>query len=882
MSGTEKNTFLENNLTPDDKPKNYQLSEGDEFGKYVNEQVAAFTEEEQNIFGKIFQHALTATMDKPSQKWLKQAKELIKALKRGRYKQVIQEVLDLAVTMKVTEVVETTEYKGRTTHYTHQAYFTDKNALVLKGLIWTVVAYCDRKNLLTLAQLTERAFQEIPGQGAVAARPAAAGVGNACIFVLGNSKMEEGVNHLIHLKSSIRQESTQKIIQKYIEVASKKLGLAQPYHLSEGDEFGKYVNAKIAALEGEERVVFYGVFQHALTATASKPSSSWLMQVKTLIKSLKKDRYKQVMQDILGFATELTITEVTEIHAFSGRQYTVHKYFTDKNKALLKGLVWTMVAFHDRVSLLILARLTEFAFQTIPDVGPAASGVGNACIYVLAHSKGVEGVSYLSRLKLKIRQNNTQKLIQQYIDEAAKKLGISTIGLEELSVPDFGLIEGKKTVAFDDYQLELAITGIGKTQLTWYKPDGNPQKSVPAFVKSTQQHKDRLKRLKDEIKQIQKYSTAQRDRIDRLFIQNHIWSYETFQTYYLEHGLVCTIARKLIWTLTTDGQKTEAVFHKDQWEDVQGKSVEVGPETQVVLWHPIHSDTDTILAWRDRLEALEIRQPMKQAYREVYLLTEAEANTRMYSNRMAAHILKQHQFKALTSLRGWKYSLMGTYDDGRDNTIASFSLPEHGIEAEYWINEIHADDAFNDAGIWLYVATDQVRFVNKESGEVLQMVDIPKIVLSEVMRDVDLFVGVCSVGNDPEWRDNGGIPQYRDYWTSYSFGDLTEVAQTRKKVLETLIPRLKIKNIAAVDGRFLKVKGKVRNYKIHIGSTNILMEPNDQYLCIVPDRKSTTKSDNIFLPFEGDQGLSIVLSKAFLLAEDDKITDRSILSQLKR
>ena len=34
------------------------------------------------------------------------------------------------------------------------------------------------------------------------------------------------------------------------------------------------------------------------------------------------------------------------------------------------------------------------------------------------------------------------------------------------------------------------------------------------------------------------------------------------------------------------------------------------------------------------------------------------------------------------------------------------------------------------------------------------------------------------------------------------------------------------------------------------------------------------------LPFEGDNTLSVILSKAFLLADDDKIKDRSILSQI--
>jgi hypothetical protein len=45
---------------------------------------------------------------------------------------------------------------------------------------------------------------------------------------------------------------------------------------------------------------------------------------------------------------------------------------------------------------------------------------------------------------------------------------------------------------------------------------------------------------------------------------------------------------------------------------------------------------------------------------------------------------------------------------------------------------------------------------------------------------------------------------------------------------------------------------------------------------------SRGKVDNVFLPFEGDIRLSEILSKAFLLAADTKIRDRTILQQLNR
>ena len=158
---------------------------------------------------------------------------------------------------------------------------------------------------------------------------------------------------------------------------------------------------------------------------------------------------------------------------------------------------------------------------------------------------------------------------------------------------------------------------------------------------------------------------------------------------------------------------------------------------------------------------------------------------------------------------------------------------------------------------------------------------VPPLVLSEVLRDVDLFVGVASVGNDPTWLDNGREVRYHDYWRGYAFGDLSETAKTRREVLAQLIPRLKIAARCRLSERFLHVRGDIRSYKIHLGSGNIMMEPNDQYLCIVPARGTTTGAEGTrFVPFEGDGTLAIILSKALLLAEDTKITDPTITRQL--
>jgi hypothetical protein len=273
-----------------------------------------------------------------------------------------------------------------------------------------------------------------------------------------------------------------------------------------------------------------------------------------------------------------------------------------------------------------------------------------------------------------------------------------------------------------------------------------------------------------------------------------------------------------------------------------------------------------------------VSQPFKQAHREVYLLTDAERHTDTYSNRFAGHVLRQHQFHALCGARGWKNKLRLMVDDVFPP--ASKELPLFGLRADFWIEGVGDDFGTDttDAGSYLHVATDQVRFFR--GAEALTMEEVPPLAFTEVMRDVDLFVGVASVGNDPQWHDRGEAG-FGHYWHTYSFGDLSETARTRREVLEGLIPRLKIAGQCALNEKFLIVRGRIRTYKIHLGSGNILMEPNDQYLCIVPGRGQGGSEGNLFLPFEGDGTLSVILSKAFLLAEDDRIKDPTIVRQIR-
>ncbi|MFP2995192.1 DUF4132 domain-containing protein [Spongiivirga sp. MCCC 1A20706] len=669
-------------------------------------------------------------------------------------------------------------------------------------------------------------------------------------------------------------------IEEILFSVSGQEGAINPFSFRK-DEFGQYANTQLAKSSDSLQKVLHPVLHNCIKISGSKPTKKFLKQTDELLSKENYKVYKEFIASLCEKVIDLDPVRKTQSYTYQNEEqfYYTYQFIDASNLNTLKGLVWTMVKFHDSKSLALLSKLTEKCFKKIPGEGPTAAALGNACIYVLANTKGTEGIGHLTVLKQRIKQTSTKKLIEKYIVELSNKLGMSKSDIEQTVVPEFGLENGYKIVVFDDYNFEIKIERIGKVANAWIKPDGKIQKSIPAFVKSNKSLSNRLKKSKAEIKEIQKFVTSQRDRLDDLFIEEKEISYEAFYQYYFNHGLVSFIARKLIWRISKKEKSVDAIWIENKWVDQYNKEVDfIDNNCTFQLWHPIYAETDEVLRWRQLLIDHQIVQPLKQAFREIYILTPAEVNTKTYSNRMASHIVKQHQFNTLAKLRNWQYQLIGAWDHGSD-CIARKHLDKWNLTAEYWTNEIYDDGQINDAGILLYMSTDQVRFTKGE--EPLDLIDVPKIVFSEIMRDVDLFVGVCSVGNDPEWQDNGGLPQYRDYWQSYSFGDLTEVAKTRKTILENLVPRLKIKDVSTIEGRFLRVKGKLRTYKIHIGSTNILMEPNDQYLCIVPSGVKNT-TDKLYLPFEGDRGLSVILSKAFLLAEDDTIIDPTITRQIKK
>ncbi|MER6080935.1 DUF4132 domain-containing protein [Streptomyces sp. NPDC001833] len=545
--------------------------------------------------------------------------------------------------------------------------------------------------------------------------------------------------------------------------------------------------------------------------------------------------------------------------------YVVHQNDGD----LARGVVWAAALTGGPAAVQHLGALALRTGGPGTDVIEDLKLAG-AAINALAETGDPASLEALWRLQSRIEHRALRKQLHTALVTAAGKQGITAEQLIERSVPDHGLAqEGSPERELGGHRVRLAIEETATVRLTFTRPDGGSSRTAPVAVKDG--FPDELRELKALAKEVRGTLAGERARLEALMSAGREWPYDEWCRYYRDHPVTGVLVRGLIWEF----QNAEDAV--GEWRAAAPMAEPPGRPERVRLWHPIRASADDIRAWRERLVAERLRQPFKQAFREIYLLTPAEEETGVYSNRFAAHIVHYRQLYALFKERGWQANFLGRYDGGHDGKArAEFGDGE-------WRACFHHEPAADDDGGYApeHAATDQVRFERRDGRRwrEVPLTEVPPLVFSEAMRDVDLFVGVTSIAADPDWSDRGE-DRYAAYWRTATFGALTASAEVRREALARILPRLKIAERCTLDGRFLLVRGDLRTYRIHLGSANILMEPDDAYLCIVPARPSSSNG-KVFLPFEDDR-LALILSKAFLLAADTEITDESILMQIKR
>jgi hypothetical protein len=565
-------------------------------------------------------------------------------------------------------------------------------------------------------------------------------------------------------------------------------------------------------------------------------------------------------------------------------QHPLDPQSPDPDADALKQLIW-LVGTTGESAAAPLGRFAQRCFVKVPNIGARSVKLGNAALAALGLVEPpTAGAAELDRLRQRVKYPSALKQIEAALALAAKRAGMTAEDLAELAVPEFDLgADGRVHAMTDAGGVTLALTEGRRVMLTWHGAvahDAGGKELAAPPVALKQADPALVKDFTERRRALEAMLAGQIARIEGFYHQDRSWDGTAWTARYVRHGLLGPLSRRLIWQVARDDGSTASVLPTQAGlVDAAGDAVHLGATDRVRLWHPIDAGVDQVLAWRAAIVARGIVQPFKQAHREIYRLTDAERATGTYSNRFAGHILRQHQMLELAKARGWTGTLQGGFDNAND---PAKDFKAHGMRVEYAVAPILGrDDDMSHTGIALRVATDRVMFRELAAGgRLVALTSVPPVVLSEALRDVDLFVGVASLGADPAWTDGGPAGRFGDYWRSFAQAELEESGKMRHATLAALLPRLNIAAQCVLEARHLVVRGRRNTYRIHIGSGSVFFEPAGQYLCIVPDRRG--RDGEVPLPFEGDAMLSLIISKATMLVRDDLIKDTSILSQLGR
>ena len=153
-----------------------------------------------------------------------------------------------------------------------------------------------------------------------------------------------------------------------------------------------------------------------------------------------------------------------------------------------------------------------------------------------------------------------------------------------------------------------------------------------------------------------------------------------------------------------------------------------------------------------------------------------------------------------------------------------------------------------------------VTFTHRKTGVEIRIADVPDIVFSEVMRDVDLAVSVAHAGGvDPE--------------ASHS------TVEMRGAILSFVLPMFRLTNVR-IEGHHAIINGKLAEYSIHLGS-DVVHQLGGTMIPVLPVHSQ--HRGKVFLPFvDDDPKTAEIIAKVLLFAEDDKIKDPMILSEITR
>ena len=387
----------------------------------------------------------------------------------------------------------------------------------------------------------------------------------------------------------------------------------------------------------------------------------------------------------------------------------------------------------------------------------------------------------------------------------------------------------------EDVLVQLELTEEGGAAIVCEK-DGKRLKSVPARLKKN----ETVLQLAAAQKEL-----AEQYRRTRAFLEDAMTDEVALTGAELKNLRKNPVARVIADRLVFKAGSRFGLPVEDGLRDENGETLPWEQCAQVQVAHPLHLYQAGVWhGWQAAMFAQRIRQPFKQVFRELYVKT-ADERGHTESLRYAGYQIQPRKAAAVLKSRRWMADMEAGLQKVfyRENVVATLAAQA---------------DWFTPADIEA-PTIESVRFFHRLTGKPLNTDEVPDVLFSEVMRDVDLAVSVAFVGGvDPE--------------TSHS------TIEMRAALLEFVLPMFGVQNVR-IDRSHAVVQGQRSTYTVHLGSGIVHQQGGAMIQIVAVHSQHRGK---LFLPFvEDDPQTSEILTKVLFLAEDSRIQDPAILEQIR-
>lgn len=361
---------------------------------------------------------------------------------------------------------------------------------------------------------------------------------------------------------------------------------------------------------------------------------------------------------------------------------------------------------------------------------------------------------------------------------------------------------------------------------------------IPAKIKSHEY----VVEAKAVVKQLKDQHQRARASFEAAMVNADVFTFEEIQGLQL-NPVLCPMLDALVFKCNDHF----GFMSESNLTDSDGSSYQIGKTDCITIAHPYDLYKEgKWAAYQKLVFARQMIQPFRQVFRELYLPNEDELLSGTLSRRYAGHQVQPKKTLALLKSRGW----IANSEEGLQKVHHQQNIVVEILALADWFSPADIENPTIEA----------VRFCNRKSGEPIKMDTLSPLLFSEAMRDVDLVVGVAHAGGvDPE--------------ASMS------TIEMRVAIIDGLLPMLKLSNVK-LQGSHAFITGALGEYTVHLGSGSVHQMAHGS-LNILPIHSQ--HRGRIFLPFiDEDPKTAEIISKIVLLAEDVKLKDPTILSQIEK